>query len=675
MKMKRLLLFVCCSGIILYLIPKTLLSDDLGKANKFYEKYDYNYAIEIYQQLLDDNPTLEVAQKLANCYRFTNNTIAAEKAYANVLTFPGFDPVNYLYYAEVLKQNTKFDLAKLNYLKYAERLPEKSDEAVKLANGCDAARLWLANPEANITVTNESDFNSENSDFSPIAYKKGFILVSDREFLKPVKPKSKKVYGWTGNPYLKLYQAENANDTLDGSLKLTLMPEQINDRFHSGSATLSKDENVMYFTKAGKVDGIDYGDNKDRVVMKKAIYYSVKSAGMWSEAISFPYNSPLNFSLEHPALSPDGKILYFASDMPGTLGGMDIFYSENTGSGWTRPVNCGPSINTAQDEVFPYVRKDGTLFFSSRGHITIGGLDLFSANGEKNNWSDPENLKAPMNSSKDDFGIFYYPDNSTGFISSNRPGGKGSDDIYRFVEGPKELFFAVQGNVVDKKTGEPLEGLIIYLVDKKTGEQTNSVSAADGSFKFDLKKNSDYIVRGDLDKYFSKQEGDISTKGASESTVYNVKFEVEKGEEAFLVRLNNIYYDFDKFNIRKDAEPELKKVLDFMNTTLNVSVEMRSHTDSRGNADYNMKLSEKRAGSAKDYLIKKGADKGRLTARGFGETLLLNKCADGVKCTKEEHQMNRRTEFKVVKVAPVVSYIPNFFISPNFPFGQTASTQ
>lgn len=667
MKLKKLLFIVLGLGIIIYLVPLNLLSDDLGKANKYYEKYDYQYAIEIYERLMEEKPMLEIAQKLANCYRFTNNTVEAEKAYAKVLTFPGFDPESYLYYANALKQNAKYEQAKLNYLIYAERVPQKSDEAVKMANGCDAARIWLDNPDMSIQLVNEEGFNSENSDFSPIAYDKGFLFVSDREFLKPIynkDNKSPKVYGWTGNPYLKLYQAVNENEVFDGNLKLSLMPEEINDKYHSGPATMSSDGRVLYFTKAGLIDGADYSRSKD-AVMKKAIYYSVKQAGdIWSPAIAFPYNNPFNYSIQHPALSPDGKTLYFASDMPGTMGGMDIFYSENTGSGWTKPVNCGPSINTKEDDVFPYVRKDGKLFFSSRGHITIGGLDIFSSTGAKNKWTDAENLKAPMNSPKDDFGVFYFQDNLTGFISSNRPGGLGKDDIYLFSERPKDKFFAVEGQVVMKDSGAPLENIEIVLVNKATGKETATASASDGSFKFDLEKNTDYIVRGDLEKYYSRQQGEISTKGALESTVYNVKFEVEKGEEAFLVRLNNIYYDFDKYNIRKDAEPELNKVLNFMSTTPNVKVEMRSHTDSRGKADYNMALSQRRAISAEKYLMNKGADSTRLSVQGFGETQLLNKCADGVKCTKEEHQLNRRTEFKVVKINTTLSFVPNYFITP-----------
>ncbi|MEO5912354.1 MAG: OmpA family protein [Pelobium sp.] len=667
MKWKKLLSIALGLGILIYLVPLKLRSDDLGKANKYYEKYDYQYAIKIYERLMAEKPMLEIALKLANCHRLTNNTLEAEKAYAKVLTFPGFDPINYLYYANALKQNGKFEEAKLIYLTYAEREPSKSDEAVKMANSCDAARIWLDNPDMTIQLVNEGGFNSENSDFSPIAYDNGFLFVSDREFLKPhynKDNKSPKVYGWTGNPYLKLYQAVNENEVLDGKLKLSLMPEEINDKYNSGPATLSSDGRVLYFTKAGFIDGANYRRSKDSV-MKNTIYYSVKqTGGTWSPAIAFPYNNPLNYSIQHPALSPDNKTLYFASDMPGTMGGTDIFYSENTGAGWSKPVNCGPNINTKEDEVFPYLRRDGKLFFSSKGHINMGGLDIFSSAGAKNDWTDAENLKSPMNSTKDDFGVFYFQDNLTGFISSNRPGGLGKDDIYLFSKRSKEKFFAIEGHVVMKDSGAPLENIKIVLVNKSTGKEITTTSAADGSFKFDLEKNTDYVVRGDLEKYFSRQQGEITTKGALESTIYNVKFEVEKGEEAFLVRMNNIYYDFDKSTIRKDAEPELNKVLNFMNATPYVKVEMRSHTDSRGKADYNMELSQRRANSAEKYLLDKGANSNRLSAQGFGETLLLNKCADGVKCTDEEHQLNRRTAFKVVKINTKLAFVPNYFIMP-----------
>ncbi|HEX7366153.1 MAG TPA: OmpA family protein [Pelobium sp.] len=668
MKIKKLLLILFCAGTIMYLVPFSLFSDDLGKANKYYDKYDYKYAVEIYKKVMEKSPTLEVAEKLANCYRFINNSVEAEKAYATVLTFPGFNPINYIYYADALKENGKYEQAKRSYLTYAERVPAQSDEAVKLANSCDAARIWLENPNVNIQVINEEGFNTKYAEFSPIPYKNGFIFVSDREFVKQVNDsKSPKIYGWTGNPYLKLYQAENMDSVFNGNMKLTLMPGEINDNYHSGPATLSADGNTLYFTKAGLTSVEEKPKRGKEVVFKKAIFYSTKQNGVWTQAVAFPFNKPFEYSLEHPASSPDGNILYFASDMPGTLGGLDIFYSEKLGNGWSVPKNCGPAINTKYDEVFPTVRKDGTLFFSSKGHITIGGLDIFSAKGAKDSWTEAENLKSPINSSKDDFGIYYFDDNLTGFLSSNRSGGKGADDIYQFTERPKEKFFAVEGQVVKKTDGLPLEGVKVVLVNKGNGTEKTAFSDESGAFRFDLDAETDYLVRGDIDKYFNRQQGEISTKGATQSTVYNVKFEVEKGEEAYLVRLNNIYYDFDKYNIRKDAEPELQKVLNFMKTTPNVNIELRSHTDSRGKAAYNMELSKKRAMSAEKYLLKGGAAKERLTAHGYGETQLLNKCADGVKCTAAEHQLNRRTEFKVVKVDPVISYVPGYSLSPIFP--------
>ncbi|MRX45862.1 OmpA family protein [Pedobacter puniceum] len=661
MKFKNLFIIgvsICMITLGVLIAPKMLKSDDLGKANKYYEKYDYKFAIDIYEKLLEKSPNLEVAQKLANCYRFVNNTIAAERAYATVLTFPGFDPINYIYYAGILKQNGKFDQAKRNYLMYAERVPEKSDYAVKLANSCDAARLWLQNPDVNVDIENENSFNSEHADFSPIAYANGFLLISDRWFLKsPENDKNAKVYGWTGNSFLKIYQAEQAKDSASGVMQLTLLPEQINDKYHNGPATLNADGSVIYFTRAGMADDADLKHPKD-VVFRKTIYIASKRNGVWSQATPFPYNSPYEYSVQHPALSADGNILYFASDMPGGFGGMDLYYSEKSANGWSKPINCGNIINSEEDEVFPFVRKDGTLYFSSRGHITIGGLDIFSSKGEKNTWKEPENLKSPYNSTRDDFGIFFFQDNLSGYLSSNRPGGKGSDDIYRFYQKPKEQFFAVEGKVTEKGTGNPLSGLKIFLINKKTGEEKTTLSAEDGSFKFSLEKETDYTVRGDMDKFFSRQEGDITTKGATESTVFNVKFEVEKVEEAYLVRLKNIYYDFNKYNIRKDAEPELNKVVAFLNNTPSVNIELRSHTDARGKAAYNLKLSELRAASAKDYLKNKGIAKERLSSKGFGETQLLNTCADGAKCSEEQHQLNRRTEFKVVKVSPVLSYLP-----------------
>lgn len=652
----------CVVCLFLYLLPQNIFSDDIKKANRYYEKYDYKYAIEIYEKIMQRKPSLEVAQKLANCYRFINNTEAAERAYARVLTFSGFDPVNYRYYADALKQNGKFEQAKQNYLLYADQAASKADQARVLANSADVARMWHENPDPSVRIDNELGFNTEYAEFSPVPFDDGYVFVSDRWFTQK-RGNEKEVYGWTGNPFLKLYTASPANARAP---RIALFPEPVNNDFHNGPAVFSAGSDTVYFTRVGLNQKKKKRD--DPVINKKSIYFSVRTDSKWSEPQRIPFNTPENFSVQHPALSPDGSILYFASDMPGGSGGMDIYASRKQADGtWGTPVNCGTHINSPEDDVFPSVRKDGRFYFASKGHVGMGGLDIFTASGAYNEFTIAENLRSPLNSSRDDFGIMYFDDQS-GYLSSNRKGGRGLDDIYRFSVTPpvkkeeekpdaKSVFFAVEGQVVERRTGTPMPGIVIYLINKGTGEEKTTTSNEQGRFRFDLEANTDYVVRGDIEKYFSRQEGQISTKGVTESTLFSVKFELEQSQDAYLVRLNNIYYNFDKWNIRADAVPELNKVVNFMNSMPNLNIELRSHTDARGPAIYNLWLSQKRAQSAVNYLKDQGVPEKRLTAVGLGETELINRCRDGVQCTAREHQMNRRTEFKVVKVNPVLSLV------------------
>ncbi len=662
MKLNKFVFFGIALTLIFYVLPSKLLSDDLGKANKYYEKYDYKYAIEIYKKLLAEKPTLEVAQKLANCYRFINEIDEAEKAYATVLTFPDFDPINYRFYADVLKQNGKYDEAKANYILLAEKIPVQADEAVKLAASCDTAKNWLKEQGDNIVIDNENGLNSSNSDFSPVKYLTGYLFVSDRVFnpQQDKDNKKQKIYGWTGNPFLKIYQAEATADSISGIYNITMLPEEINSEYHNGPATVNKTGDTVIYTRVD-VDKKRKGKKQDQI-FKKSIYYSTKVNGVWQKSVSFAYNNPTQFSVEHPALNNDGSVLYFASDMPGGKGGLDIYYSEKQADGsWGQPINCGANINSDQDDVFPTIAADGKIYYSSKGRTGMGGLDLFSAAGEKANWKEAQNLKPPFNSPKDDFGFFLFDDLKTGYLSSNRNGGKGLDDIYHFTIKPDKQYYTIEGEVTDKATGEALAGVQVYLINKNNQQQKTIKSDVNGKFNFDLEKDADYIVRGDLEKYFTRQEGLVSTRNLNETTVFNVRFEMEKApENTYLITLNNIYYDFDKATIRSDAEGELDKVGDYLASQDDVNIELRSHTDARGKAAYNLKLSRNRAQSAKNYLVAKGADFERLKPIGYGETQLLNKCADGVMCTKEEHQANRRTEFKVVKVNSVLTAVPPF---------------
>ncbi|WP_207427125.1 OmpA family protein [Pedobacter sp. SYSU D00535] len=650
MTVKKLLLVFLISSAAL-LIPGNIFSDNIKKANKYYEKYDYKLALDIYEDIMRKKPSLEVAQKLANCYRFINDTEGAERAYAQVLTFSGFDPINYKYYADALKQNGKFEEAKRNYTLWGQNAPAQAGEATRLANSTDVARMWAENPDQNVKIENASALNTPYSEFSPVIYKEGIVFTSDRLFSQKTKGKKKEeIFGWTGNPYLKIYQLTSLNG---GNLQP--FSSVLNEDYHNGPAVFTNSGDLVFFTRTEAPKG----KKKDRPsIVTKKIYYSRQSGNTWESPRPLELNSP-DYSIQHPALSPDGSILYFASDMPGGLGGMDLYASKKTENGaWGQPVNCGPNINTAEDEVFPVVRSDGRFYFSSKGHVGMGGLDIFTAQGSYNTFKLPENLKTPTNSTKDDFGILFLGE-FNGYFSSNRGGGKGLDDIYSFSMDVSKPVFAIKGEVVDKATGSALSNTEVVLVNKTTGEQTRALSDAAGKFYFELEPEMDYVVSGNRDKLYSRQEGQISTKGLKESTVFDVQFELEKAEDdVYLVRLDNIYYNFNKWNIRPDATDELNKVVSFMNKVTGVNIEMRSHTDARGKAAYNKWLSQKRAESAIRYLVNRGVASSRLSAVGLGETELVNRCSDGVKCSEREHQLNRRTEFKVVKIKPENAGMP-----------------
>ncbi|SOD15017.1 OmpA family protein [Pedobacter xixiisoli] len=634
--------------LIIYLVPSVLFSDDIKEADKLYKQLDYKYALEIYEKIMKDNPSKEVAQKIAHCYRFINNTEAAEAWYKKTLTYPEANPDNYKFLADALKQNGKFDEAGTNYKIWGEKNTAYASEATKQANICMVAKTWTENPDVGALVQNEIGLNSENSDFSPVKFGSDMLLISDR-WQKD--KKGEETYGWTGNPYLKIYSANS-------SKQVSILKGSINKGFHSGPVAIYPSLDTLIFTRAV------LPNKKAKVgeVGKQYLLMAVKKDGEWIAKDKLPFNSEGQFSVQHPALSPDGKVLYFASDMPGGLGGMDLYFSEKLPNGsWTQPQNCGSQINTSQDDVFPSVRADGKFYFASKGHIGMGGLDIFSSVGEKNKFAEVENLRAPLNSPKDDFGVMFNVDNKTGYLSSNRGGGVGLDDIYSFKTGikadpkPQEQLFVVNGLVLEKGTNLPISGLEVLLINKNTGAETKVLSDKDGKFSFNLEKETDYTVKGNPLQYFTSQSGEISTKGSSQSTIYDIKFDLERSKDVFTVKLNNIFYDFNKWNIRKDAYGDLNKVNAFMANMSNVRMELVAHTDARGTADYNQQLSEKRANSALDYLVKQGVSPDRLEAIGKGESELLNQCSDGVKCTEAQHQLNRRTEFKIVKVTPVMA--------------------
>lgn len=636
--------------LFVYLVPSVLFSDDIKDADKLYKELNYKYALEIYENIMKTNPSMEVAERIANCYRFINNTEAAEMWYKKVLAYPNASADNFKYLADALKQNGKFDEAASNFVTWGEKNSDKLKESQTQANMCDVAKVWAENPDVGALVENEIAFNSENSDFSPTRFGSEILFISDR-WQKD--KKGEKIYGWTGNPYLKIYSTSVSTKQVD------ILKGNINKGFHSGPLAVNEGLDTIIFTRA-----VLSNDKKIKVTDagKQYLLVATKKNGEWAVRDQLPFNEKGLFSVQHPALSPDGKILYFASDMPGGYGGMDLYYSEKLSNGvWATPVNCGNEVNTSYDDVFPSVRQDGKFYFASKGHIGMGGLDVFSAIGSRSSFKTVENLRSPINSPKDDFGILFNDDLKTGYLSSNRTGGVGLDDLFKFTTGikaepkSKEKIYAISGVAVEKGTNIPISGLEVLLINKDTGGETKVRSDEQGKFAFNLEKETSYLVKGNQDQYFTSQSGEISTKGVNESTVYDIRFELERATAVYTIRLNNIFYDFDKWNIRADAFTDLNKVDDFLTRMPNLKMELIAHTDARGSAAYNMVLSEKRANSAKQYLLNKGLGEERLMSIGKGETELLNQCADGVKCTAAQHQLNRRTEFKIVKVAPVLA--------------------
>jgi outer membrane protein OmpA-like peptidoglycan-associated protein len=410
----------------------------------------------------------------------------------------------------------------------------------------------------------------------------------------------------------------------------------------------------MYFTRN------NYGKKLKRDkngVNNLKIYRSRKVDGAWTEATELPFNSD-EFSTGHPALSPDGKQLYFVSDRPGSLGETDIFVVDvYEDGGYSDPRNLGPEINTERKEMFPFI-SDKKLYFSSNGHIGLGGLDIYEvAIDEENGFQQVKNMGKPVNSKKDDFSYIVNEGTQKGFFASNRRGGKGDDDIYSFSRLlPEELNLnAIAGVVTEQITGEVMPEALVTLLDENNIKLKEVISDKDGSFVFeDLDSNTKYTVKTTKEGY-SEVVLNTLTK---ENELINVEVSLEKLEDLIVleegikkIKLNMIFFNFDKSNIREDAALELNRLVAVMKENPSMVIKIESHTDSRGNAQYNKYLSDRRAKSTRAYIISMGIDPKRIeSAIGYGEERLLNGCDGSIKCSSAQHQLNRRSEFIIVNM-------------------------
>jgi outer membrane protein OmpA-like peptidoglycan-associated protein/tetratricopeptide (TPR) repeat protein len=622
------------------------------QAQKQMDLFNYSEAVTILQKAIhnDSRTSKEATVMIAECYRKMNDMQNAKAWYGRAIKGGNTDPMNYYYYAQALRSTGEYQKAKSMFLRYDSISPADPQGKIYAAF-CDSAMAWKSNPPVN-EVKNATALNSPQSDFGPAFYDNGIIYASDRT----ISSLDNKKYGWTGNSYLHLFCSEPVypDEYYDEFKTPTLAPGKLNKEYHDGPATFNADFTEIYFNRTFVTNDKGKKENKIRTHLLK-IFYATKKNGNWGKPKPFFLNSN-DYSVGHPALSPEGDTLYFVSDKEGGSGGTDIYYCIREGDKWGDAINLGDVINTFGNEMFPFVATNGDLYFASTGHAGFGGLDIFVSKRVDGKWTTPKNLGMPLNSSYDDFSLAEYKDTEKGLFCSNRPNGKGTDDIYSFKRivpekpnKPEEILppAYVSGCVKDKTTLEPIPGATVFLLDNETGKVLVMKANSNGCFKTAVKKGDHYLVKGMKNNYIAdclpfsfdptepKNDLNIPRDLLLDKLALNKKFKLE-----------NIYYDFDKYYIRKDAEPPLNALVKIMQENP-ITVELGSHTDCRGTNEYNIWLSQHRAESAVNYIVAAGIDHSRITAHGYGETQLVNKCSDGVFCSEPDHQLNRRTEFKV----------------------------
>ncbi|MBA3971705.1 MAG: PD40 domain-containing protein, partial [Bacteroidetes bacterium] len=495
-------------SLILLLVLVNISFAQLKRANKYYDNYEYMKAIPLYKKAVKRNGSKEALEKLANSYRLTKNYKAAEMYYAQLLKQPDIAPINNFYYGMVLKNNGKIDEAKEQFKTYANATP--GDKKAELSvRSCEDIKIWVTRTQQ-FEVNAIENLNSVHSDFSPVYFKNDLVFVSER---------TKDMVNYTNNswndqPYLNVYSiplSASADGKPSFSKKAKSFSWRINSNYHDGPVCFNPEQNTMYLTR------VNYVLNKEdkNFVNRPNLYISKLQGKSWSTAEPFQYNGE-GYSTAHPSVSADGQWLYFSSDMPGGYGGTDIYVCKKEGEGWGKPQNLGDKINTPSSEVFPYIRKDGMLYFSSDGHSSFGGLDVFSAQKTDSKFTDVKNLGLPLNSTTDDFGIVFSEDNTKGYFSSDRAGGKGLDDIYSFVALNK--FLSVAGKILfSKNLNDPAKDAEVMLLTEDGKVISVATTDNTGFFKFDrLDPDKRYMVKldetdprfKDKSKYYLTDEKD-----------------------------------------------------------------------------------------------------------------------------------------------------------------------
>ncbi len=645
---------------IIYLVVACIASMSMSgqklkeaKADQQYDKFAYVDAIKTYERIFAKGyKSQEMLQKLGDSYYFKADLDNAAKWYGELFAFTqDVEPEYYYRYAQSLKAIKDYKKADEMLVKFNQK--SGNDLRAKLAT---AQKDYLAQIKKNsgrYTLEN-AGINSEYSDYGSAFSGTKVVFASARD----TGGLSNKRHSWTGESFTNLYSA-NIGD--QGALSDPgRFGANLNSKFHESTPVFTKDGKTVYFTRNNFLDGKKGKDARKSTLLK--LYKATLDGDKWSDVTELPFNSN-EYSVAHPALSADEKTLYFASNMPGTLGQSDLFKVEIKSDGsYGTPTNLGNVINTEGRETFPMVTNENEIYFASDGHPGLGGLDVFVAKEQADgSYKKVENVGEPLNSSKDDFAYLIDTSSRIGYVTSNRDGGQGGDDIYRFKETKKlECEQFLTGVVTDKESGLPLSGARVTLSDANYKKLQEVISDKDGKFDFGkVDCGTKYYIKTEKPEYNTLETATI-TKDESGKSFVPVELEkavkpVKVGDnlaEAFKIKI--IYFDLDKSFIRPDAAVELAKILDVMEQNPTMEIDVRSHTDCRQTAKYNMALSDRRAKSTIAWLVEKGIAKSRLTGRGYGESQLVNDCGceptNQSNCTEDQHQANRRSEFIITKL-------------------------
>lgn len=609
----------------------------IDKGNEYFEKMWYAEAARIFDLVLektDAQHTQQLLSRAGDSHYYSGNLEKAYKWYHELhqLYRDNMQEDALFKYTQTLKGTGKYQRAAT----LTKILRQSRNEPLNELDELDT-NTWEV--IYNVSIKN-LEINSPYSDFSPMFHNGSDIVYAsakDTAFL------TTRRYRWTNQPFLDLYVAHQKGE--DGDL---YAPEKfsrkINTKYHEASMAFSPDQKTIYFTRNNYGKRLKRGENG---INHLKIYRSQFIGGEWSKAEELPFNSE-DYSTGHPAVSPDGTKMYFVSDRPGGFGETDIYVVGIDANGaFSEPKNLGGTINTESKEMFPYATEN-TLYFSSDRPMGFGGLDVYKSNGTDDNFSVGVNLGEPINSNRDDFSYIVDASGERGYFASNRKGGKGDDDIYSFTSIPN--FNSIVGSVSSETSKTPLENANIVLFDNEGAEITRSTSDSSGKYVFkNLTSTTDYTL---VSSKIGFVDDSLSVKTKFNENISVSQYLKEIETEAPITEVyepSNVYFGFDSYVITPAYAQELDKLVAVLKENTTLSLKIESHTDAIGSEAYNKYLSDKRAKSTQDYIVSKGIDASRIvSAVGYGEERLLNKCADGTPCAPDQHRMNRRSEFILV---------------------------